>query len=390
MIRNLLVFDSHPVQYRVPIWQGMELLYPGCIHVAYASDCSVRGYEDKEFGQRLAWDEPLLDGYSFSILNCENGVPLSGWKSLTGAGVKEEIKRLSPSAILLTGLNYRFDFVVYLEAKRRRIPIWLRSESQDHAFNRSKLKSLLRSCFYKIAYAGIKKFFYIGELNRLHYLSHGVQPCKLAEAHYCTVDRFKTLDATLKTQLRIHARKNAEIESSRLVVGFSGKFIPKKNPWILYKMLWHLPRKLLERLTLYFIGSGELEEELKELGEDAYKKFGVDSFFAGFIKQIKLPEHYLAMDILVLPSQKMGETWGLVANEALQAGCGVVVSSAVGCSADFKNLDRFAVFEENNEIELAECVLKLSEFERDFNWATEKLNNYSIESVAVALSNALQ
>jgi glycosyltransferase involved in cell wall biosynthesis len=173
-------------------------------------------------------DEPLLEGYSFSILNCENGVPLSGWKSLTGAGVKEEIKRLSPSAILLTGLNYRFDFVVYLEAKRRRIPIWLRSESQDHAFNRSKLKSLLRSWFYKIAYAGIKKFFYIGELNRLHYLSHGVQPSKLAEAHYCTVDRFKALDSTFKKQLRIDARKNAAIESSRLVVGFAGKFIPKK------------------------------------------------------------------------------------------------------------------------------------------------------------------
>jgi hypothetical protein len=43
---------------------------------------------------------------------------------------------------------------------------------------------------------------------------------------------------------------------------------------------------------------------------------------------------------------KNGRDWGLVANEALQAGCGVVVSSAVGCSIDFKNLDRFAVFEE--------------------------------------------
>ena len=83
MVRNILVFDSHPVQYRVPIWQSMELLYPGCVHVVYASDCSVRGYSDKEFGKDLAWDEPLLEGYSFSILNCEKGVPLSGWRSLT-------------------------------------------------------------------------------------------------------------------------------------------------------------------------------------------------------------------------------------------------------------------------------------------------------------------
>ncbi len=389
MSRNLLVFDTHPVQYRVPIWKTIEQLNPGAIHVVYATDCSVRGYQDKEFGKNMAWDEPLLEGYSFSILNCEKGIPLSGWQSLTGDGVKEEIKRLSPSAILLTGLNYKFDFVVYLEAKRRGIPIWLRSESQDHAFTRTKIKTLLRYCFYQIAYAGIKKFFYIGELNRLHYLNHGVQSYKLAEAHYCTVDRFEPFDNTLKKQLRMQGRKSAGIESDRFVVGFSGKFIAKKNPWMLYKMLKHLPSDLLKNLTLYFIGSGELENELKELGRDASKKFGVHSFFAGFINQTKLPEHYLAMDILILPSQKMGETWGLVANEALQAGCGVIVSNAVGCSADFKNLDRFAVFEENNEKELAQCVLKLSQFERDFDWATETLQKYSIKNVATAFANEL-
>ena len=187
----------------------------------------------------------------------------------------------------------------------------------------------------------------------------------------------------------MQGRKSAGIESDRFVVGFSGKFIAKKNPWMLYKMLKHLPSDLLKNLTLYFIGSGELENELKELGRDASKKFGIHSFFAGFINQTKLPEHYLAMDILILPSQKMGETWGLVANEALQAGCGVIVSNAVGCSADFKNLDRFAVFEENNEKELAQCVLKLSQFERDFDWATETLQKYSIKNVATAFANEL-
>lgn len=381
-MNNLLVFDSHPVQYRVPIWKEMEAMYPGSVHVVYASDCSVKGYSDKDFGKTVAWDEPLLEGYSYSILHSEKGVPLSGWQSLTGVGVKEAIQKYSPRAILLTGLNYKFDFVVYMEALRRRIPIWLRCENQDQAFDRGMLKSLGRKLFYRLIYPGIKKFFFIGELNRLHYLTHGVKTSKLVLARYCTIDRFEELSDSVKRELRKGARANAGIPDSNFVIGFSGKFIAKKNPGILFSMLRNLNRDLLRKITIYFIGSGELETELKQQASIAFREFGVQTFFAGFINQTQLPEHYLAMDILVLPSRKMGETWGLVANEAMQAGCGVIVSDAVGCSVDFKSWDRFSIFQENDEMALASSVLKLSGFERDFNWATQPLRDYSVNSVA--------
>ena len=90
--------------------------------------------------------------------------------------------------------------------------------------------------------------------------------------------------------------------------------------------------------------SGPLEPEMKVLSDEADKKYGVKSFYSGFINQSQLAGHYLAMDIMVLPSRRMGETWGLVANEAMQAGCGVIVSDAVGCSEDFKSWERFRVF----------------------------------------------
>ena len=62
-MNNLLVFDSHPVQYRVPIWKEMEAMYPGSVHVVYASDCSVKGYSDKDFGKTVAWA-----GTNFEVL----------------------------------------------------------------------------------------------------------------------------------------------------------------------------------------------------------------------------------------------------------------------------------------------------------------------------------
>jgi hypothetical protein len=94
MKTKLLIFDSHPVQYRVPIWQNLGMIERNSIHVVYASDCSARGHNDKGFSKIFAWDEPLLSGYEHTILNCVKQEPLSGWGSLTGKGVKELIEEL--------------------------------------------------------------------------------------------------------------------------------------------------------------------------------------------------------------------------------------------------------------------------------------------------------
>src|SRR5688572_14452476 len=164
-------------------------MQPGCIHVVYASDCSIRGHNDKEFGKKVMWDEPMLAGYGHTILNCEKGEPLSSWGSLTGNGVRESLDAINPDAVLLTGLNYKFDLVAYINAKQKGIPVWLRCETQDQAITRSAVKGVVRSLIYRSAYPMLSRIFYIGELNKRHYLKHGVPDGKLRPARYGTVDR---------------------------------------------------------------------------------------------------------------------------------------------------------------------------------------------------------
>lgn len=386
---KLLVFDSHPVQYRVPVWQLLESTRPGELHVVYASDCSVRGHQDKEFGKTVSWDEPMLSGYGHTILNCEKGEPLSTWGSLTGKGVSHLIETIKPDAVLLTGLNYKYDLVAYIQAKKRGIPVWLRCETQDYATTRSAPKAIVRSFIYRAAYQALSTIFYIGELNKKHYLKHGVSQRKLKPARYGTVDRFGNFDEREKERRRKEARQAAGISDDSFVIGFSGKFIEKKNPKILFEMLPYLPEILRSRIHLYFMGSGALEKELKLLSDDAYKKYGVKSYYSGFVNQSQLAGHYLAMDIMILPSRRMGETWGLVANEAMQAGCGVIVSDAVGCGEDFKSWERFRVFKEPNAEALASCVLALSAYPRDFNWARQKLEKYALKTTAESITQAM-
>jgi glycosyltransferase involved in cell wall biosynthesis len=387
---KLLVFDTHPVQYRVPIWQTLESNHPGMLHVVYASDCTVRGHKDAQFGQTVAWDEPMLTGYENTVLNCEKGEPFSSWDSFTGEGVKEILDKIKPDVVLLVGLNFKFDLVAYWHAKKRSIPIWLRCETQDAAITRSFGKAIFRSLLYRIAYLPLSKVFYIGELNKRHYLKHDVSGAKLKAARYGTVDRFENMSTAEKQQKRNDARTAAGISESSFVVGFSGKFIDKKHPEILFEMLQFLPDNFRKRIHLYFMGSGANENALKKLGEEAFEKYGVKTFFSGFINQTQLPGHYLAMDVMVLPSRRMGETWGLVANEAMQAGCGVVVSEAVGCSEDFKSWERFKIIQEENAPQLAKHIEQLALFSRDFDWARPKLKEYSLESTAHALAYELR
>ncbi len=386
---KIVVFDSHPVQYRVPVWKHIEKMEPGKLKVVYASDCSVKGHADSGFGKVIAWDEPMLEGYQNTILNCENGKPLSGWSSLTGIGISQVLDKIKPKYVLLTGLNYRYDWLALWQSKKRKIPVFLRCETQDEASKRSNWKGVVRYICYFLIYKYITKFFFIGTLNKEHYLKHGVSLSKLSPANYATVNRFKNLDSETKNKMRFECRAKSDINESKFVIGFSGKLIPKKNPEILYELLDYLPEEVVKNTCIYFLGSGELDEKLKQRAILSKRKFGINTVFTGFVNQTEMPSHYLAMDIMILPSRKMGETWGLVANEALQAGCGVIVSDVVGCHKDFNGWERFRVFEEGNAKELSKQVEELSKFSRNFNWAQEGLENYSIEAIAKSIVNQL-
>jgi glycosyltransferase involved in cell wall biosynthesis len=80
---------------------------------------------------------------------------------------------------------------------------------------------------------------------------------------------------------------------------------------------------------LIFAGDGDqraaLEARARSLKLDSVR-------FLGFRNQSELPALYDLCDVFVLPSER--EPWGLVVNEAMNAGKPVIVSDRVGASAD--------------------------------------------------------
>jgi glycosyltransferase involved in cell wall biosynthesis len=385
----LLIFETHPIQYRAPVYARLYELCPGSIHVVYASDYSLRGGHDPGFAKAVTWDLDLLAGYPSTILRSDLSQVPTGWNELDGRGVREIIHRLRPDAILLNSLNYRYDAVAYAFALLQGILVWMRCETQDFAFSRSRLKSTLRSTCYRLLYLGISQAFPIGKLNRQHWIRHGLRPCQLRNVFYCTPDRSASLSLQERHGRRDALRQKLGIPPHQLLVAFFGKLIPKKDPDLLQHSVPYLSPTLRQNLSLLYVGSGELLEALQGQARILHDTVGVKTYFAGFVNQTALLDWYLLSDVVVLPSRRAGETWGLVVNEAMQAGCSVVVSEAVGCAADFGSWERFRTIPVGSAPHLAKALAQLAAYPRSFDWAAERLKKYSVEASAQAIASAI-
>ena len=383
---SLLIIDSHPVQYRVPIYRELARLLREqghALHVVYASDSSVRGAVDAGFGQAVTWDEPMLEGYDHSFLPKASSVNPGGFRNLLGHGIERVIRERRPDVIFLNGLNYLLFLRALIAARRLGIPVWLRSETQDHAFARSGWKSRLRRLVYRTAYSQVDHFFPIGNLNAEHYRAHGIADSRMTFCRYCVVDRFEGAPEELVAR---GAAKRAELgvpEGVQLVM-FSGKLIPKKTPFVLIEALERMPLEERRKFALLYVGAGEQEQMLKGRA----KSLGTQVIFAGFVNQGSIADFYLAADALILPSQQMGETWGLVANEAMMAGKPVILSQHAGSSRDFAGFTGVQVVEPEAGA-VAEAFRTLPSQARG-EAVRRQLAPYTIEAAAAAIQEKFQ
>lgn len=386
MINKVYFFDSHPVQYKAPVYQELQRILPDSFEVIYASDFSVRGGNiDKDFGKEVTWDTPLLSGYAFRVLGNEKGVPLASIWSLTGRGIYSLLKKEQPKAVVLTQSRYVFDHAAYLSALLLDIPILIRQETQDELFSghRSWLKGALRSAAYHAMYAPVRHAFAFGVLNAEHLMKHGVAKDNISFAHFSVNNPFACLTLADRESQRNDARRRLGFDEDDYVIGFFGKLIPIKNPQLIFRAINFLPDELRARTRLLIVGAGALQAELESLAQQILEQSGVKTHFAGFINQSQLPPYYLASDTVVLPS--VGEAWGLVINEALHAGCAAVVTDTVGCRKEFGHLERVRTVPAGDAAALSVAFADVSKFQHNFGWAEEYMRDYSTEAAAATL-----
>ncbi len=384
---DIAVIETHPVQYHAPVYRELQTRLGISVSAIYASDFSVAGYVDTEFGTSFAWDTDLLSGYEYQFLARVAHGGARTPEDTTVHGLEEALEEVAPRAILLAGYSTRFYRNAFRTAQRHGAPLLFRGETTDHARRRGPLRRFVRDNALRYVYGKCAALLYVGERSRAHYLRLGVHPDDLVFSPYgVDTTPFRTTDAD-RAQLRAVQRAELGISNDDFVILFSGKLVPRKDPLRLIEAARSL--RAGARPVVVYLGSGKLQERLQIA---ASIDPPVSVRFVGFRGQRALSAFYHAADCLVLPSL-YDETWGLVVNEALAHGLPAVVSDAVGCAPDLIDDGvTGAVFERGDTDALAAAlrrILPLMDNAATRAHCRAIVSDYSISNAARGIAAAL-
>lgn len=386
MIRKkLAIISSHPIQYNAPMFALLsksDIIEP---KVFYTWSQSQQELFDKDFGKTIQWDIPLLDGYEYEFVeNVSTDPGPHNGKGIDCPGLNSAIEDWGADAVFIFGWNYK----AHSEAMKHfkgKIPVYFRGDS-TLIDEKGGFKQILRRLYLTWVYKKTDYAFYVGKNNKEYFLKHGIKEKNLFFApHAIDNQRFNDANGDY-TKQALEWNKDLNITDDKIVVLFVGKFEPKKNPIILIEAAKKLdPNKY----HFIFVGNGLLEEEMKKVSS------GMSNIhYLPFQNQSKMPVVYHMADVLALPSQGPGETWGLVVNEAMACKKAILISTKAGSFSDLvKNGINGYVFDSGNTKKCVESLTKMGDKSTVIKMGEEsgkKIEKWSFSEIVRSLENHIK
>jgi glycosyltransferase involved in cell wall biosynthesis len=314
-----VVIANHPIQHHAPLFRGLAQAPELHFSVAFV-ELLDRQRQGRGFGVPFQWDVPLLEGYSWRVLETQ---VIGGTRVLRQ--VRRQVQALDAEVLLLTGWQ-TLPLVQLLRAARREgLRVLMRGESSGLKRRGPLVRGLHRALLRQV-----DAFLVIGTANRGFYTSYGVARSRMFDAPYFVDNARFARVAEREIDLRNEFRAHHSIPAPTVCFLFAGKFETKKHPEHLLEALARLRRRDPGcPAHVLLVGEGALSTQLRGFARSR----GLPATFIGFLNQSEIAQAYVASDALVLPSD-YGETWGLVVNEAMACGRPALVSDRVGCGPD--------------------------------------------------------
>lgn len=379
---RLLILDSHPVQYRTPLYRFLASQHWLELSVWYGDNYGVvprsSGWGISDF----TWDVDQLAGYDSRFLkNLRRKPDPSTFFGKINPGLLTEIGKKRPDAVLIFGYASLFHWFSFIGAWRGRILVLYMADS-NLAADPGGWKGWLKHALLERLFARIDAFLFIGSMNMQFYECYGVPKRKCFFAPYSVDNSFFRSEAEKWVSSRVQIRESWGVQEGKDVLLFVGRLIGIKRP---EEVL--LAASKIDNTHVVFCGSGPLECRLKLLAEELIPG---RSTFLGFQNQGLLPAVYASSDLLVLPSSY--EPWGLVVNEAMASGLPAVASIQSGSAHDL--LPEEFRFESGDTDGLVRAILSWRRMRdqepgRLLEWFSRKIALYSFENVAIGFKDAL-
>jgi glycosyltransferase involved in cell wall biosynthesis len=326
---RLAYFVSHPIQYQAPLLRRIAREPDIELDVFFSSDHTVRGYVDEGFGLKVEWDVPLLEGYRSSFLpRWRDAGTKPGFARPLNHGILERLEHGRFDAVWSHGYSTANSLRVIASAAMLRIPVLLRAESTLHDRPRNRAKLLAKELFFRGLRSQLNAVLAIGQANARYWRHYLGEEIPIFRMPYAVDNAFFQCRADEAAAGRDALRAELGLAPGRPIILFASKLQERKRCTDLVAA-----HRMLGRLQPYLliVGDGEERDHLEEqVSGDPNVRDSIR--FAGFRNQTELPRFFDLCDVFVLPSRH--EPWGLVVNEAMNAGRAVVVSDDVGCQED--------------------------------------------------------
>ena len=340
----------HPIQYQTPLINylsanGIDII------VGYKSNISSKSFYDDGFQKKIKWGKNILKGHNYFFNKDSNNIfsYIFNQKIIKIILSNKEIK-----FIWVHGSKNIFNILIILISKLLNKKVFLREENTLESKKRNFINIFLNKFFYFLINPLIDQYLAIGKKNYKYYVFNNINKKKIRFVPYVVDNNFFSSDNFIKKTYK------------DINFLFVGKFHKNKGIRLLleaFKEIGSKNKKILNKIKLTLVGNGILFNEIKKYILNEKLKF---IKLTNFQSQKKLKYIYQKSDILILPS--LYEPWGLVINEALNAGNAIICSDKVGAAGDLviNNKNGF-VFKSNDKKSLIKSITKYLKNEKMIN-----------------------
>lgn len=374
MSRRLVVLTEIIAPYRIPVFNALARHEGIDLHVVFLAE------SDPALRDWLVYKDEIR--FSYRVLPSWRG-RFAGHNILLNRGLKEELQRAAPDAILCGGYNYLASWQALRWARSNRVPfiVWVESTSGDFR-SRNRVIEVLKRNFVR----DCSGFVVPGKSSFQYLMNYGTRERDIFTAPNAVDNELFALRASAVRQDDALHRRALQLPARFFL--FVGRLVREKGAFDLLEAYGKLTPEVRSAIGLVLVGEGAAHAELDRR---AARITPGQIQITGFVHRDQLAGYYALAESFVFPSHS--DPWGLVVNEAMACGLPVIASEAAGCTADLVQDDWNGRVIRRGDV--AQLGSAMEEIARDSegrtlmgNHSRERILGYSPETCAAGIAEA--